>query len=55
MGLPELIQTAATIASGIMATENTQLTLSPGRLSEIARMSVQVAKAIEAEAKASYM
>ncbi len=54
MGLPELIEAASRIASGMMATENTQMTLSPGRLNEIARVSVQLAKIIETEAIASY-
>jgi hypothetical protein len=50
----ELTQVAATIASGMMATDNTQMALSPGRMSEIARLSVQLAKIIEKEAIASY-
>ena len=49
-----LIQAAATIASGIMSAENLQMNLSPGRLTEIARVSVQMARLIEKEALASY-
>jgi hypothetical protein len=46
-----LIQTAAQIASGIAATQYAAGQLDPERIAEIARVSVQVAKAIEASAQ----
>ena len=54
MEILELVETASRIASGMMATEAAQMTLSPGRLNEIARVSVQLARIIETEAIASY-
>jgi hypothetical protein len=53
MGTPELVQAASRIAGGMIATEEAHMTLSPGRLNEIARMSVQLARMIEADAIAS--
>ncbi len=54
MGIPELVQAASRIAGGMIAAEDAHMSLSLGRLSEIARVSVQLARIIETEAIASY-